>query len=340
MSIRLIADTRERNVLRHQSVFAECTLEVRQITTGDYVVASDRVLAVIERKSLEDFASSLKDGRHDNKNKLITFRAQTGCRIVYIIEGPEFPLPTDCFGNIPYKHIESSIFHMMIRDGICVIRTKDTLSTAKTLVRFCNSMGSLMKQLPTTELITPSLPASSTALHEENTPYINPIIGAEELNNLLTEIKEKSTEEIVRSLWSSFPGISVESSSEFMRVWSIADIVCGRIPREDIIVMKTATGKAINKKVTASLINVPLNVCIRLLSNIPGVSIDTAKKLLLNTTLSAFISQGADGMEMFMIPGKIRVGLETKARRLGPKCAKKIEECFNFTVKVPVNVDH
>ena len=401
--IKLIADTRERNVLRHNNVFAGHSLEVKQISVGDYVIKAEgtepRFLAVIERKSLEDFAASLKDGRHDNKNKLIDLREKTGCRIIYIIEGPPSPLPTDCFGNIPYRHIESSIFHLIIRDGICVINSVDTLDTARKLVRFCDSMETLLKKTPDviespavkTPDVIPAKPVTTSrdalddhlrklARDQAQQPKEDSAIAAvikqhpillkppaqnredsfnnvdeiphrvNDVNNienvetqpnavrddaemmaLLTATREKTLDEIVRAMWSAFPGISVESSSEFMSKFSIADIVCGRIPRADIAKLKTAIGRTIGKNVITALCDVQLNVQIRLLSNVPGVSTDTAKKLLRGTTLRTFISQGAGGMEMCIISNN-----PTRVRRVGPKLAKKIEESFNYSTKVEV----
>jgi ERCC4-type nuclease len=77
-----------------------------QITVGDYIVVSgDKIVAVIERKTLDDYGASLKDGRANNKQKMINLRKKTGCRIIYIIEGDAFPSPNDCYSNIPYKNI-------------------------------------------------------------------------------------------------------------------------------------------------------------------------------------------------------------------------------------------
>ena len=53
----LIADARERNVLRHERELESVNLVVKQITTADYVVLSPggNVLAAIERIPREEF---------------------------------------------------------------------------------------------------------------------------------------------------------------------------------------------------------------------------------------------------------------------------------------------
>ena len=128
------------------------------MTTGDYAViasnvgpgskTSERILASIERKSLSDFAASLKDGRHANFAKMIQLRAEIGCRLLLIVEGPAFPADNTRFSRIPYKNIQSAIFHLMMRDNISVILTRDPAHTAKTLVSFVKSMESLLRKAP------------------------------------------------------------------------------------------------------------------------------------------------------------------------------------------------
>ena len=308
--IRLIADARERNVLRHEEALSTIKTEIKTITTGDYVVASDkRIFAVIERKSLEDYAASLSDGRHNNRKKLLAFSAKTKCKVIYIVEGPEFPSPDDVFGRIPYRHIESSIFHLMIRDNIMIIRTKDTLGTAHALVRFVKSMATLP-----VEIGEPNEVVAETDIDESSVPDSDELIG------MLTEVKEKTIDDVVRAMWNKFPGISIESASEYMNKWSIADIVRGRVPVTDIKSSKTATGRAVSKKVIENLCDVSKLVQIKLLSGVPGVSLNTAKTLLETVTLSTFLSQGVGGMEMYML-GK---------RRLGKKLAEKIALCFEY----------
>ncbi len=318
--IRLIADARERNVLRHKDVLSAIKIETKTITTGDYVVANNKcIFAVIERKSFEDYAASLSDGRHNNRKKLLTFSAKTKCKVIYIVEGPEFPSPTDLFGRIPYRHIESSMFHLMIRDNIMIIRTKDTLDTANTLVRFVKSMATLpiefgeLNDSPSNNIINGDV---------DLTIVFTP--DSETLLEMLTEVKEKSIDEVVRNMWSKFPGISMEAASEYMNKWSIADIIRGRILVADINASKTSTGRAVTKKVIDILCNVPKLIQIKLLSGVPGISLNTAKTILEHSTLSSFLSQGTEGIELFML-GK---------RRIGKKLSEKILLCFEYKTEI------
>lgn len=321
----LIADTRERNVVvRHAKELEKISYEVKQITIGDYAVLSPtgNIMAVIERKSLEDFSASLKDGRCLNKNKLVDLRAQTGCRIIFLIEGPEFPDPNTCFGNIPYRYIESSIFHLMIRDNVTVMRTRDTLDTAKTLARFIHSMDSLCQKM------------EEPSWEEKETAQIETIIGGSSnyppthkeaiasAISLLTRKHEKTDHEVVRELWACFPGIAVESADEYMKSWSLADIIGGRISSSQITNFKLASGRKIGKKAVTSLTNVTKLLQTRLLAHVPGVSMASAPIILESADLRNLLSWGITGLGMV---------IATKGKkRLGDKVAERIIRLFNY----------
>lgn len=318
----LICDTRERNVLRHSAEFSNIKHEIKQITIGDYAVIcpAGRIIAVIERKSLDDFAASLKDGRHSNKQKMIDLRAATGCRVLYIVEGPEFPDQNACYGNIPYKHIESSIFHLIIRDNISVIKTKNTLETAKLLVRFMQSNDTLCR---IGEHCLPALPcavnkeesiiaATTTADHSDGTT-------AEGLD-LLSAKHVKDDIEIIRNLWACFPGIATETADEYAKNWSLAEIICKKIPNDQICSMKLASGRKIGKKAAESLCRVDKLVQTRLLSRVPGISAKSAVVILGTATLSSIITWEAPAVAMIPL-GK---------KKLGITCAERIIKLFSY----------
>lgn len=310
MSCKLIIDTRERNVTRHAKEFESISFEIKQITTADYVVLAPggNVLAAIERKSLEDFAASLKDGRSDNIGKLRKLKEETGCRLVYIIEGPAYPKPDDYFGNIAYLNIESSMFHLMIRDGVTIINTRDTLETAKALVRFVKSMNTLCKK---------------DIVGTNDEPLQNVIekhIAPEEMYSQLTKTHTKTIHEIAREMWSCFRGIAVTTADDYLRTWSIGDIVCEKIPRSQITAFKMSSGKTISKNVVNSLTGINAQTEIRMLACVPGVSLQTAKELLAECKLADLLTYSA---------GAISIRKVGKARKnLGEEKAKRILELF------------
>lgn len=315
---KLIIDARERNVTRHAKEFENITYEIKQITTADYVVVTpnNNVLVAIERKSLEDYAASLKDGRTDNISKLIKMREETGCRIMYIIEGPPCPPPDAFFGNIAYKNIESSMFHLMIRDGVSCIQTRDTLDTAKTLARLVLSMDTLIKacigaRIEATKQVQPlaNKPLDEVVAREQT---------QEELTTALTRTHTKPDHEIVREMWSCFRGIAVTTADDYSRKWSIGDIITKRTSRADIMNFKLSSGKSIGKNVINSLTGIDKRVEIKLLSSIPGISHSTAAELLSTESLSALLTYSPEALSIRKT-GKLRrnLGEERATRILG-----------------------
>lgn len=331
---KLIVDTRERNVLRHAKEFEDVSYEVKQITTADYVVTcGNNIVAAIERKSLEDYAASIKDGRSDNKKKLIELRKKTGCALIYIIEGDAFPRPNACYGNIPYKFIESSIFHLTVRDRITILQSADTLGTAGLLARFVKSMDTLADKVDFDEINTANTGLSTKGTDGADTAGTKGADGTNgadstngtEISDIHAELTRRhvrTDHEVSRELWSCFPGISVETADEYSKVWSIADIVCERIPRADIQKFKMANGRTISKKVVNSLTGLTPPIEVRLLTCIEGVSTQTAKEITAERSLRALLGYGTAGISMCKV-GKSK-------RSFGDEKANRLLRLFNY----------
>lgn len=311
----LVIDARERNVLRHMAELADTPHEVKQITTADYVLIGPNgaIMAVFERKSYEDFAASFKDGRSENVGKLRTMREATGCRIFYIIEGIAFPNPKDYFGNIAYQNIESSIFHLQMRDGINVIKTKDTLHTAQTLARFVTSMNSLVRKEGDVVGGTQVAEKPIEGLADE-------VVTQQQLIEQLTAKHKRTIHEQARDLWSCFPGITTETADEYSSKWSIAD-VCKGIPRADLAAATLTSGKKLPKRACESLTAVPKATEIKLLSRIEGVSQNAAKCIMAECTITQLLTYGKDG---------IAIKSAGKTKKIGPVVAQRIIDLLNY----------
>lgn len=137
---KIIVDARERGVSTHFQKLSDAhhiDFEVRTITTGDYaIVKDDKIIFIFERKTWADLASSMRDGRKENVNKLLKLRSETDCKIAYIIEGDPFPTRTNAnrlCNKIPYKNLISHLDHLIYRDAIHVIYTENEADTAARL---------------------------------------------------------------------------------------------------------------------------------------------------------------------------------------------------------------
>jgi len=93
---------------------------VKPLDIGDIIIKDeeDKVIYIIERKTTDDLACSILDGRYtEQKQRLLS--NYNASDIIYIIEGGNKPYSK----KIPYKTIMSSIISMNLRDKINVLRT-------------------------------------------------------------------------------------------------------------------------------------------------------------------------------------------------------------------------
>ena len=317
---QLIADARERHILRHPDELSQITFTTKQITIGDYAIVDPlgKIMAIFERKSLEDAEASFKDGRWDNRSKMLKLREQTGCRIIFIIEGlrrDNYTYPEETCGRyLPYKHLESSLFHMMIRDNISVLWTKDTIDTAKTLARFTQSMDSL--------LLRHELDLTDTTDDKKEVDVGMDAVPTDPIA-LLTQSVKASDKEIVREMWSCFRGISTVTADEFIAKYSLADII---VRKADLTKFTHANGRKITKTILSSVKNIDKSVQVRLLAKVPGISLSTAAEIIDATPLDRLLTYDTGSISI------IKVGKSKK--NLGETRADAIKKYFSWRYAV------
>ena len=131
MSIRI--DNRERDLI------VTCQKEKIEHTVETLPLADIDIggLFLFERKRVDDFAASIKDGRwREQKARMLAWRTQhPDCRVFYIIEGSMSRV------SLPKKTLFSAMTNTMLRDGIQVLRTASLVETALYLQLFsakCN----------------------------------------------------------------------------------------------------------------------------------------------------------------------------------------------------------
>lgn len=152
-----LVDTREHRIASELEAmldpdtnnnFEKATLEL-----GDFQIVEwcdSKVLktyVIIERKTVNDLASSLKDGRYlEQKARLLAFRQQNpSVKLAYIIEGGySFDSSYKC-GNVNNKSLSGAIINSMLRDNIYVWFTKMSTETCHLLTnllsRYQNDAG-------------------------------------------------------------------------------------------------------------------------------------------------------------------------------------------------------
>lgn len=120
--MKLIVDNREQI----KEEFGDIDVELANLIIGDYQFnIEDKPFIIIERKTIDDYAASIKDGRlREQKKRLLNNCGEAF--VLYLVEGDL----TKNNGSYPYNRVEkdtiiSSIVNTMVRDGVHVFHTKD-----------------------------------------------------------------------------------------------------------------------------------------------------------------------------------------------------------------------
>jgi ERCC4-type nuclease len=116
---------------------------------GDIIVTDNNEdILIIERKSVGDLMSSIKDGRYEEQSYRLNGNKAHNHNIIYLIEGDINKLNMNMFKDVKIEKLTfySAIFSLNYYKGFSVIRT---LSLDETALFICNSTIKLMKGLTT-----------------------------------------------------------------------------------------------------------------------------------------------------------------------------------------------
>lgn len=330
-NLKLTIDARERAVIPFfKEENPNIDLEVKQIQIGDYAIShGNNILFCIERKSWRDLSGSIKDGRIENVNKLISLREKTNCKLFYLIEGRARNAPNKRFARIPYKSLLSHLDHLMFRDNIHIIYSNDEEDTAVRLIELCNSyltlnikpaIGGCGVSLDGAE----GVPASSV----ENPTEIAD--GASTNIALLTTVIPKTDLQIIYNLWCAIPQVTTKTAALFIDAnYHISDLLLGKITKETISTMRYSNGTIIGKRAD-KIIKIKdsddmanyKHYC-NIIAEIPGVTKKTAMIILMKATFNELISGHLSINELSLIK-------KTEKSKIGDSVAKKI---YKFLVK-------
>lgn len=301
MVLKLLIDDRERSVIPFfKNEYMDIEIEVKRIQIGDYVIMQgDHILFSVERKSWVDLSASIKDGRTKNVDKLISLREQTGCKILYLIEGKARNAPTKRFARIPYKSLQSHLDHLIMRNNIFIIYSNNAEDSVARLIEFCTNYLSL------------NIKGGDKEIADQN----ELVTKVNEMSLLTTTVK-KTDLQIIYNLWSQIPNITTKTASLFIDKYHISDLFLGNISKEEISTMRYPNGTIIGKR-AAKILAVCDNdnhenykhYC-NILAELPMITKKTASKILLQVTFNDLLRGELSEVELENIekmPG-VRVG--------------------------------
>lgn len=150
--MHLLIDYREKNAVQpiiDQLPSSAYTLTNLHLGDFQFVIGSgneQRPLMIIERKTINDLAASVKDGRYmEQKMRLLSKREgeqDPSVKIAYILEGNYSFSPKFTCANMNNKSLSGVIINSILRDNVIVWSTKSMLETNDLLI---NLHGRLTK---------------------------------------------------------------------------------------------------------------------------------------------------------------------------------------------------
>lgn len=279
----LIVDTRERMVTPFiEAQVKDYPITTSQVTAGDYsIVFQGKIVAIIERKTLDDYAASIKDSRHENKEKMKAVRDQYGCQVYYIVEGPLKPPPSAKYGGkgskgIPYyPNIDNSIFRLRTHHDIFVIRSEGLADTALQIDRLLIALtDKMMTKVITGGTITTTETASS-------------------ISQTLSSQTRRTDDRVVIEMWKGISGVSESVANALLNLTSLADLLTGKTTRAILKEkLKTGNNRSVNDKTISNIAALTIRETVydgavlakyatlnKVLGGIPGLTRATASKI-------------------------------------------------------------
>lgn len=140
INMEFIIDNRE-SIKSH---FMEKDLDYvicKNMDIGDFAFYFNKeLICIFERKTVEDLASSIKDGRYREQKKRLVDNIPKH-KILYIIEGDLTKNNKGfAFNKVSKDTIYSSLINCYLRDNINIIHTLSTNETIEILEQFCKKI--------------------------------------------------------------------------------------------------------------------------------------------------------------------------------------------------------
>ena len=239
-------------------------MKIEQLHIGDIVFEDDsgKTILIFERKTLNDLAASIKDGRYNEQSFRLDKEPTHNHNIIYIIEG-DFERYNEKRTHISKKTLMSSMFSLLYYKGFSVLRTNTICETADTIVFFADKYDKTItnekNRKPYYELNTSSSENGGLSTDavirelkevtetEESEKYCGVVKGHKEKNEYITP------ENINIIMLSCIPGINSKTATQIMSEYKTVQNLLYQLEKDpaclNTFMLKTELGsmRKINK---------------------------------------------------------------------------------------------
>jgi hypothetical protein len=310
----LVIDNRERAIIPNfQSATCKYTypIVVQELHAGDFaVVYKGRILFLIERKTYADLSATVKDiDRKFNYKKMLEVRAQTGCKVLYGIEGDACPADTKEFQHIAYSALRTHLDHLMFDHDIHVFY-------AKTKDDFVRRVFGMMYAYAT---------RSCEPLKQIDQAGGDAVVSAPAANDmdLLKHNRGFVDDEALRQkMWHQIKGVTVASAGIFSDI-DFGKLYRGEVTQQDLANRRYLSGHCIGPAKAKTILEsaAEKETQIDILTCLNGVTKPTAKLVIDTFGLPSIIKGEVSNDQLANL-------MRPTGKRIGNAIASKIHSYF------------
>ena len=249
--MQLFIDLREPKTLvayitsLNESAKNKVTIIQKNLDIGDFVFydeKNERTLLIIERKSLSDLESSIKDGRYNEQSFRLNEALIHNHNIIYLLEGAIINYKNALFRNTLY----STLFSLNYYKGFSVINSLNQVETGDLLLAFASKLIRENKPGFYCDLSNNVNVINNTNITNDN--YID--------NVKVSKKSHVNSDNIFQLMLMQIPGISAASAQALANEFkNIEDLISSLKDEtnERLKNVKLASGRKLNKTIYESL---------------------------------------------------------------------------------------
>jgi len=237
------------------------TVTSENLPLGDVIICDDTTeKIIIERKTIQDLSSSIKDGRYDEQSYRLCGIGHERHNIIYLIEG-DFNTISNFKYKIDKQTMFSAIFSLNYYKGFSVIRT---INIHETAFYICNTLNKLIKgEKEGRSPYYSHLQQTTDATNDEKT-------CVKSYATVIKKVKKDNItqENIGEIMLCQIPGISSTTASAIMKQFKTIPNLLNEISKDDTCLkdITYANSKGYTRKINKN-------------------SIENIKKFLFNSAL-------------------------------------------------------
>jgi len=257
-------DNRENKLITILNAKLE-ELELKQITIivealpiGDIIICDDNCTEkiIIERKSLNDLAASLRDGRYSEQSFRLENNEIHNHNIVYLMEG-DIHRYSNKYSKISKKTLQVTMFCINYFKGFSIMKTRDVLETAEYILIITDK---LRREKVRKNYFKNRIQEDNTIFNNEKLNLNIAQESPKRYSEVISKVKKKNIrpDNIGEIILSQIPGISSKTSVAIMQHFASLYELLTKIQKDgnclNEITIKSKNGKRkLSKSVISSI---------------------------------------------------------------------------------------